>query len=170
MMRVITFVVLRQKSGTNTTRGIRVFGVESVSEEKCASLVGCFADRPDPRGEGRTDHDLLVIVILALCAVMSGADGWDDIGAWGQDREVWLRRFLKLSNGIPGHDTIRRVFEALAPAELEKRLVSWVSTVCPAGTGRVIAIDGKAREGAVLTINTRYAISSLPVEAAPGRA
>jgi len=121
--------------------------VESVSEEKRASLVGFFADLPDPRVVGRTDHDLLDIVILALCAVMSGAEGWDDIEAWGQEREAWLRRFLGLRNGIPGHDTIRRVFEAIAPTELETRFESWVSTVCPAVTGRVIAIDGKALRG-----------------------
>ena len=118
-----------------------------MSEEKRASLVGCFADLPDPRVVGRTDHDLLDIVILALCAVMSGAEGWDDIEAWGQEREAWLRRFLRLRNGIPGHDTIRRVFEALSPAELERRFETWVSTICPAVTGRVIAIDGKALRG-----------------------
>lgn len=118
-----------------------------MSEETQASLVACFADLPDPRVVGRTDHDLLDIVILALCAVMSGAEGWDDIEAWGQEREVWLRGFLRLRNGIPGHDTIRRVFEALAPAELERRFEAWVSAVCPAVTGRVIAIDGKALRG-----------------------
>lgn len=118
-----------------------------MGEEMQSRLVGCFADLPDPRVVGRTDHDLLDIVILALCAVMSGAEGWDDIEAWGQEREAWLRRFLGLRNGIPGHDTIRRVFEALSPAELEKRFEIWVSTVCPAVTGRVIAIDGKALRG-----------------------
>ncbi|MBK7326324.1 MAG: transposase family protein [Propionivibrio sp.] len=64
--------------------------------------------------EGRTDHDLLDIVVLALCAVMSGAEGWDDMEDWGREREAWLRRYLPLRNGIPGHDTIRRVFETLA--------------------------------------------------------
>lgn len=118
-----------------------------MSEEKRVSLVECFADLPDPRVVGRTDHDLLDIVVLALCAVMSGAEGWDDIEAWGLEREAWLRRFLRLRNGIPGHDTIRRVFEALSPVELEKRFESWVGTVCPAVAGRVIAIDGKALRG-----------------------
>lgn len=118
-----------------------------MGEEMQSKLVGYFVDLPDPRVAGRTDHDLLDIVILALCAVMSGAEGWDDIEAWGQEREAWLRRFLGLRNGIPGHDTIRRVFEALSPAELEQRFASWVGTVCPAVAGRVIAIDGKALRG-----------------------
>lgn len=112
-----------------------------------ATLVGYFADLPDPRVVGRTDHDLLDIVVLALCAVMSGAEGWDDIEAWGQEREAWLRQFLRLRNGIPSHDTIRRVFEALSPTELERRFESWVGEICPAVTGRVIAIDGKALRG-----------------------
>ncbi|WP_229014117.1 transposase family protein, partial [Paraburkholderia gardini] len=48
-----------------------------------AALVEAFADLPDPRVTGRCDHDLLDIVVLALCAVMSGAEGWDDIEDWG---------------------------------------------------------------------------------------
>lgn len=112
-----------------------------------AGLVERFADLPDARVEGRTDHDLLDIVVLALCAVMSGAEGWDDIEDWGYEREAWLRRYLRLRNGIPGHDTIRRVFETLSPMELELRFEAWMGEVCPAVNGRVIAIDGKALRG-----------------------
>lgn len=112
-----------------------------------AGLVERFADLPDARVEGRTDHDLLDIVVLALCAVMSGAEGWDDIEDWGCEREAWLRRYLRLRNGIPGHDTIRRVFETLSPMELELRFEAWMGEICPAVNGRVIAIDGKALRG-----------------------
>jgi hypothetical protein len=49
-----------------------------------AGLVARFSDLPDTRVEGRTDHNLLDIVALALCAVMSGAEGWDDIEDWGR--------------------------------------------------------------------------------------
>jgi predicted transposase YbfD/YdcC len=112
-----------------------------------AGLIERFGDLPDPRVEGRTDHDLLDIIVLALCAVMSGAEGWDDIEDWGRAREGWLRRYLRLRNGIPGHDTIRRVFEVLSPIELETRFEQWMAAVCPAVVGRVIAIDGKALRG-----------------------
>ena len=78
-----------------------------------SGLIERFADLPDARVACRTDHDLLDIVVLALCAVMSGAEGWDDIEDWGRERETWLRRYLLLRNGIPGHDTIRRVFETV---------------------------------------------------------
>lgn len=101
----------------------------------------------DPRVLGRTDHDLVDILVLGLCAVMAGAEGWDDIEDWGIENETMLRQYLGLRNGIPGHDTIRRVFEVLDPGELEKRFADWVRHVCTALDGRVIAIDGKAVRG-----------------------
>ena len=101
----------------------------------------------DPRVIGRTDHDLVDVLVLALCAVMAGADGWDDIEDWGLENESMLRQYLRLRNGIPGHDTIRRVFEVLEPKEVERRFADWVSHVCPALQGRVIAIDGKSVRG-----------------------
>ncbi|MCW5235820.1 ISAs1 family transposase [Verminephrobacter eiseniae] len=88
------------------------------------------------------------ILVLALCAVMSGTQGWDDIEDWGRAREGWLRRYLKLRNGIPGHNTIRRVFEALSPRQLAACFSSWMAQVCPAVDGLVIAIDGKSLRGA----------------------
>ena len=99
-------------------------------------LIERFAGLPDARVEGRTDHALLDIVVLALCAVMSGAEGWDDIEDWGREREEWLRRYLPLRNGIPGHDTIRRVFETLSPKELEWCFDGWMGEVCAAVKGR----------------------------------
>lgn len=110
-------------------------------------LIEKFSDLPDGRVKGRTDHDLLDIVVLALCAVMSGAEGWEDIEDWGCEREGWLRCYLRLRNGIPGHDTLRRVFESLSPLELERRFEAWMGEVCPAVKGQVIAIDGKALRG-----------------------
>ncbi|MDR2507729.1 MAG: ISAs1 family transposase, partial [Candidatus Accumulibacter sp.] len=92
-----------------------------MKEPGISILIDRFSDLPDSRVKGRTDHDLLDIVVLALCAVMSGAEGWDDIEDWGREREAWLRRYLRLRNGIPGHDTIRRVFETLSPRALEER-------------------------------------------------
>lgn len=116
-------------------------------EAGIAELVERFSGLPDSRVEGRTDHDLLDIVVLSLCAVMSGAEGWDDIEDWGRAREAWLRKYLPLRNGIPGHDTIRRVFEALSPDEMESRFEHWMADICPAVEGRIIAVDGKALRG-----------------------
>jgi len=115
--------------------------------QEIATLLALFGDLSDPRVEGRCAHDLQDIVVLALCAVMSGAEGWDDIEAWGLARREWLGQYLRLRNGIPGHDTIRRVFESLSPAVLESRFAEWVQGVCGVMTDRVIAIDGKALRG-----------------------
>lgn len=90
-----------------------------MKEAGVAGLMERFADLPDPRVEGRTDHDLLNIVVLALCAVMSGAEGQSNMEDWGRERQ-----YLRLLNGIPGHDTLRRVFEALSPIEFERRFES----------------------------------------------
>ena len=122
-----------------------------MKEAGVAELIERFSNLPDPRVEGRTDHDLLDIIVLALCAVMSGAEGWDDIEDWGRERETWLRQYLPLRNGIPGHDTIRRVFEAISPHELEQRFEAWMGEVCEAVKGRIIAIDGKALRGSART-------------------
>jgi hypothetical protein len=81
-------------------------------------LMEQCADWPDKRVKGRTAHDWLDIVAMSLCAVRSGAQGWDDIEDWGREREAGLRGCLRLENGIPGHDTIRRVFESISPLEL----------------------------------------------------
>lgn len=69
----------------------------------------------DPRVTGRCDHALVDILAIALCAIMAGAEGWDGIGARGEASEDRLRHYLALRNGMPGHDTIRRVFEAIDP-------------------------------------------------------
>jgi len=63
-------------------------------------------------------------------------------------REACLRRYVRSRNGIPEHDTRRRVFEASAPSELEARIEQWIGrAVCPPVAGRIIAIDGKAMRG-----------------------
>ena len=100
----------------------------------------------DPRVTGRCDHVLVDILVIALCATMAGAEGWDDMEAWGEANEERLRLYLELRNGIPGHDTIRRVFEAIDPKRLETVLLEWIGDVCPT-LGKVIAIDGKAIRG-----------------------
>ena len=109
-------------------------------------LVQRLRDIDDPRVTGRCDHSLVDILVIALCAIMAGADGWDDIEAWSEANEERLRLYLDLGNGIPGHDTIRRVFEAVDPKRLEAVLLEWIGHVCPT-LGKVIAIDGKAMRG-----------------------
>ena len=73
------------------------------------SLEGYFGDLEDPRVVGRCDHKLLDIIIMAICGVLCGAEGWEEIEEFGQSKEQWLRQFLELPCGIPSHDTFRRL-------------------------------------------------------------
>lgn len=106
-----------------------------------------FGDLPDPRVIGRCDHKLVEIIILAMCAVLSGAEGWEDIEEFGQSKEAWLRQFLELEHGIPSHDTFRRVFSLLDGAAFQERFIRWVEGVFNVTRGQVVAIDGKTARG-----------------------
>ena len=79
------------------------------------SLQHHFADLIDPRSERSCQHELLDIVGIALCAVISGAEAWTAIEAYGHAKRDWLAQFFRLPNGIPSHDTFRRVFCLLDP-------------------------------------------------------
>ena len=102
-----------------------------------------FADLPDPRVERCKHHQLLDIVTIAICAVISNADGWIDIEAYGRAKEPWLRQFLELPAGIPSHDTFSRVFAKLDPIAFQTCFVQWVDAIRTKLPGDVIAIDGK---------------------------
>lgn len=108
-----------------------------------SSLFDHFTEIADPRIERNRKHKLLDIIVLTVCAVISGAETWEDIEDYGRYKEKWLTRFLPLSNGIPSHDTIRRVFIRLDPAQLQRCFLSWVEAVRGETDGDVVAIDGK---------------------------
>ena len=73
----------------------------------------------DPRRQyGCMQHKLVAIIIIAFCAIICGAEDFEDIEEFGKARKEWLSRFLEMKNGIPGKDTFRRVFERLNPSEV----------------------------------------------------
>ncbi len=111
------------------------------------NLETYFGDLPDPRVIGRCEHKLVEIIIIAICAVLSGAEGWEDIEEFGQSKAAWLRQFLDLENGIPSHDTFRRVFSLLDGAAFQERFIRWVEGVFTVTRGQVVAIDGKTARG-----------------------
>lgn len=104
-----------------------------------------FADLIDPRVEHSRQHELLDIIGIALCAVISGAEGWTAMETYGRSKEDWLRGFFRLPNGIPSHDTFRRVFCLLDPEEFQRGFASWTAALAAhePGTRRHIPIDGK---------------------------
>jgi predicted transposase YbfD/YdcC len=115
---------------------------------KDLALAAYFADLPDPRIDRTKQHSLLDVLSVALCAVLSGADSFEDIAAFGREREDWLKTFLALPNGIPSHDTFNRVFAALDPKRFAVCVGRWMEAVCQATGWRQVAIDGKAVRGA----------------------
>lgn len=114
-----------------------------MSSPSAADLTRHFAKLTDPRVDRTKDHLLLDIVIIAICAILAGADGWVAVEAFGRAKETWLRTFLELPNGIPSHDTFGRVFAALDPFEFEQSFLSWVQAVSAKLGGTSVAVDGK---------------------------
>jgi predicted transposase YbfD/YdcC len=107
-----------------------------------------FADLRDPRVERTREHLLEEILLIAIAAILSGANGWNEIEGYAHSKHDWFQSFLTLPGGIPSHDTFNRVFSALDPEELEKGFVAWVSSIAKLTAGEVVAIDGKTLRGA----------------------
>ena len=108
-----------------------------------AAITEYFAELTDPRVERTKRHLLLDILVIALCAVICGAEGWVDLEAYGKAKEAWLRQFLVLPHGIPSHDTFARVLARLDPEELQACFLRWIRAVSELSAGEVVAIDGK---------------------------
>ncbi len=108
-----------------------------------ANLIDRFAKLNDPRDDRAKRHNLMDVVVIAICAVLCGADSWVDVELFGKSKKDWLRRFLELPNGIPSHDTFGRVFARLDATQFQECFMDWVSAVSEVTRGQVVAIDGK---------------------------
>jgi len=106
-----------------------------------------FRRLKDPRRKHRQQHRFLDILFIATCAVIAGADSWPQIEAFGKRRRTWLKRFLALPNGIPSHDTFRRLFAALDPQAFQACVRQWLLALSGALGLEQIAIDGKTLRG-----------------------
>jgi predicted transposase YbfD/YdcC len=111
------------------------------------SIRRYFADLRDPRRAHRRLHRLQDILVVALCAVIAGAQDWQQIETFGRRRQDWLRRLLALPHGIPSHDTFERVFDRLQPGAFQARFRQWARAVGEALCVRHVAIDGKTLRG-----------------------
>jgi len=114
-----------------------------MQKRKSPSIIDHFQELEDPRIDRHKRHSLVDIIVLTVCAVISGAETWEDIEDYGRYKEEWLVRFLALPNGIPSHDTIRRLFIRLNPDALQQCFLSWINAVREVTDGDVVAIDGK---------------------------
>jgi predicted transposase YbfD/YdcC len=113
-----------------------------VTHEISARIQDHFSSLTDPRRR-KVTYPLINIVTIALCAVISGADDFVTIAAWARQKRSWLATILDMSSGIPSHDRFNAIFKAIKPAEFERCLLSWVTSLHEVTAGQLVAIDGK---------------------------
>jgi len=106
-------------------------------------LAEVFVSITDPRQAGKVEHDLVELLVVAVSAVLVGADTFVEIELWAKEKLEWLRGYLKLEHGIPSHDTFGRLFGLIDPGEFEAAFRRWVGAVVPTLGAEVVAIDGK---------------------------
>ena len=115
-----------------------------------AKMTESFATLTDHRVERTRHHALIDIIVIALCGVICGCNSWEDLPKYGRAKRDWLRRYLRLTNGIPSADTFARVFQRLDPNEFIKCMQEWLSAVrkaAGAGDEEFVAIDGQTSKG-----------------------
>lgn len=107
------------------------------------TLLDHFACLEDPRVDRTKRHPLRSIVAIAVCAVVGGAETWDEIEEFGVAKQEWFATFLDLPHGIPSHDTFNRVFAALDPVAFRSCFAAWMRAVAQVLPTEAIAVDGK---------------------------
>lgn len=115
-------------------------------ESMGTSLMEHLKTIPDPRVKRSRRHELIDILVIALCATIGGADDWVDVVQFGQSKKDWFASFLKLPNGIASHDTFGRVFQILDSKVVEQVCIDWLQSIAGEVQG-VVAIDGKSLRG-----------------------
>ena len=115
------------------------------------SLIKCFKNVEDPRVDRTKLHTLIDIIVMAICAVVAGADSFDAIEVFATAHEQWFRRFLELPNGVPSQDTFERVFARISSKEFRASFAMWTKELAGIFTNEVIAIDGQTMRGAKRT-------------------
>ena len=107
-------------------------------------LLHLLRELPDPRVERTRLHKFEDLLLISICALLCGAESFEDMELFGDTKEPWLRTFLELPHGIPSHDTFNRLFAALDPQCFLEAFMRWTQSLRTALAGEVGAIDGKA--------------------------
>jgi predicted transposase YbfD/YdcC len=108
-----------------------------------ASIVEHFQTLEDPRIERTKKHLLLDILVIAVCTLLTGGEGFQDMELFGKSKRAWLQTFLALPHGIPSHDTFGRVFARLNPQRFQECFLSWTQAVAQLTQGALVSLDGK---------------------------
>jgi predicted transposase YbfD/YdcC len=117
-----------------------------IYREAKMTLQEAFAGVEDHRRGPAKRHDLKEMIIMAICAVLCGADSWVDVADWCEGEEDWLKSFLVLKNGTPSHDTFGEVFRVLDATVFERCFRQWIASIVGVAQG-VVAFDGKTLRG-----------------------
>jgi hypothetical protein len=91
------------------------------------TLISVFSRLEDPRTGPAKRHDLREMILIALCAVLCGADRWVEVAEWAEDNEAWLKEYLELKQGTAAHDTFGRVFRILDGGVFEACFREWIA-------------------------------------------
>jgi len=116
--------------------------------EQPKDLLGCLQGIEDPRVDRTRDHKLLDILVIGVCCLICGGEGFTDMETFGKAQHEWLRRFLELPKGIPSHDTFNRVFCAIKPEAFLECFVQWTQSLRSTVGREIVALDGKAQRRA----------------------
>jgi len=108
------------------------------------SLLECLGQIADPRVARTRDHRLVDVLVIGICTLLCGGDGFNDMEDFGHAKHEWLKTFLELPNGIPSHDTFNRVFSALNPTQFLDCFLRWTQSLRKAVSQEIVAMDGKA--------------------------
>jgi len=121
--------------------------MSKVSQREVRGILQQFEALPDPRSSVNRRHLLVDVIVISVLGVIAGADGPAAIAQWAVLNGAWLKRHLKLPSGIPSHDTIGRVLEALDPQAFQRCFAAWLESLCDKGADdserRLLAVDGK---------------------------
>jgi predicted transposase YbfD/YdcC len=108
------------------------------------SLVDRFKTLEDPRVNRTKEHELVDIMVIAVCTLLCGGGSFNDMADFGHAKREWFETFLGLRNGIPSHDTFNRVFAALDPGKFLECFLAWTQTLRKSVDKEIVAMDGKA--------------------------
>ena len=137
------FAPLKAKSEKPAAKSTKLTPISQIQTD----LSSYFNDIKDPRVNRTKKHLLKDILVIAILAIIAGAEGWEDIENYGIAKQEWLSEFLELPHGIPSDDTFRRLFERINPIALSECLTKWVQQLIPSLEGLIVPIDGKCLRG-----------------------
>lgn len=118
-------------------------GMQNEPSPMTRNLKDHFRQLADPRVGPAKRHELLDILMIAVCALLCGAEGFTDIALFGQCKADWLQTWLALPRGIPSHDTFNRVFGLIDPTKFMDCFLAWTQSLREVVAGELVALDGK---------------------------